>query len=126
MWYGFEFMPNRHVSVNQMYAGCVYASFCFWIYIKTCLADPGVVTKNNYKYYTKKHKDCYDEILYEKKNECSTCKLTKYLDLKISKFMKIDQRDPSIVGFVTIACRNLTTIVFGLKGVSVKKIISGF
>ncbi len=72
-----EHLPNRFLSDNHFYFATFGTGFCLWSYYKVCSVSPGVITKDNIKYYQKKY-HLFDGYIYVENNVCKTCNLPKY------------------------------------------------
>ena len=77
MKFGFyDHMPNAYVSQAHLYPSFLLAAFCFYCYYQAVNVDPGVITKANVHLYLQKY-DQFDGCMFEKNNECPTCKIKK-------------------------------------------------
>ena len=75
--YGYyDHMPNSFVSHLHLYPTLVIAGFGFYCYYMAVNTDPGVITKQNVKQYLEKYNQ-FDEVMFQKDNNCSTCNLKK-------------------------------------------------
>ncbi|KAL4485337.1 hypothetical protein ABPG72_008513 [Tetrahymena utriculariae] len=73
----FKHFPNQQVSSIHIYVGSLFAFFCFYSYYLACKVSPGKICKENVKQYTKTYEKYYDDVLFEKGNNCSTCNIVK-------------------------------------------------
>lgn len=70
-------IPNHGLySIYDHLFGHPIVMFAFWSYYKTCVVNPGILTKSNFKYYKEKYKKYAEGSLF--RNEvCSTCNIPK-------------------------------------------------
>ncbi|KRX07062.1 hypothetical protein PPERSA_08739 [Pseudocohnilembus persalinus] len=78
-WVGLSvhFDKNPEISYIHKYIAFFFSMFAFYTYYKVCKVGPGEITNYNVKSYVKKFEHRYDGVLFQKKNECTTCKLEK-------------------------------------------------
>jgi palmitoyltransferase ZDHHC4 len=72
---GFSKLPGLYASDIHIKTGTVLMFTCYYSYYKACTVNPGYLTRSNAKQAVKQFS--YDKILFEPKQECTTCKFVK-------------------------------------------------
>jgi len=79
VFYGFHHIPNNYAAGYHKIVGTVIMMACYFTYFMACYVCPGHVTKTapkaTFRKQIKRFK--YDEIIFNKKNKCTTCKIDK-------------------------------------------------
>jgi len=71
-----EHFPNKRLSDIHYYFAFLMTGLSLGIYYKVCSVSPGIITKENIRYYQKKY-NRFDGYLYVDNNTCKTCKIVK-------------------------------------------------
>ncbi|CAK90969.1 unnamed protein product (macronuclear) [Paramecium tetraurelia] len=71
------FGNNPFVSHVDTVIGSIMAILSFYSFFQACKYRPGIITKENNQEYVKEFKEYYDNVVYLKDNQCSTCNIIK-------------------------------------------------
>ena len=71
----FKYIPNHYVGGYHKTIGTIIMMICYISFYLACTTDPGIIRKNNHKKAMRKFE--FDEVMYQKNAECSTCKFAK-------------------------------------------------
>lgn len=75
-----QYQKSQYVHVDpyleayHMYIGAVMLIICLYMYIRACIADPGIVQESNVKVLCAT--DPWDNTIY-RESECATCRIVK-------------------------------------------------
>ena len=70
-----RFIPGPYVSEYHKTVGTWIMMFCYLSFIIACYSSPGVIKKSTHTRAMKRYP--FDNLIYNKNNECKTCKFTK-------------------------------------------------
>ena len=75
VFYGFKHVPNEYLDSYHKVIGTIIMLACYYCYFMACWVSPGHVLKDTHKEQMRRFK--FDNILFNKKNNCKTCELEK-------------------------------------------------
>lgn len=70
-----RFIPGPYIAGYHRTLGTILMLACYWSFYLAWSSNPGIITKSSHKKAMRKFD--YDDIMYIKGSECSTCKFAK-------------------------------------------------
>lgn len=72
----FVYCPGPYISGWHRISGSIIMFICYYAFYKASFTNPGVIAdKEDLKAAKKRYP--FDDVMYKKQNECSTCKMEK-------------------------------------------------
>ena len=71
-----QYCPSPYLPAWHKLTGSILMFMCYYSFYKACTTDPGVINSKSQAYKVAKLYK-YDDAMYKRDNDCSTCKILK-------------------------------------------------
>ena len=71
-----QYCPGPFIAEYHKVTGSIVMFICYYSFYKACTTNPGIISTQEYAMKVKKVYP-FDEVMYKKDNNCSTCNILK-------------------------------------------------